>query len=134
MSIEKILVVDDDDLSRGYLSEALQRNGYSVDNASDGQEAVSLTDKQNYDMIFLDMRMPRMGGMKVLERVKKTSKETTIVIMTAYGSIESAVEAMQKGAYDYIIKPFSVDNIELLLKRVQERQKLIDENKYWRSK
>ena len=134
MSIEKILVVDDDDLSRGYLSEALQRNGYSVDNASDGQEAVGLTDKQNYDMIFLDMRMPRMGGMKVLERVKKTSKETTIVIMTAYGSIESAVEAMQKGAYDYIIKPFSVDNIELLLKRVQERQKLIDENKYWRSK
>jgi len=78
--------------------------------------------------------MPRMGGMKVLERVKKTSKETTVVIMTAYGSIESAVEAMQKGAYDYIIKPFSVDNIELLLKRVQERQKLIDENKYWRSK
>jgi len=134
LSIEKILVVDDDDLSRGYLSEALQRNGYSVDNASDGQEAVGLTDKQNYDMIFLDMRMPRMGGMKVLERVKKTSKETTVVIMTAYGSIESAVEAMQKGAYDYIIKPFSVDNIELLLKRVQERQKLIDENKYWRSK
>ncbi|MGR3292818.1 MAG: sigma-54-dependent transcriptional regulator [Candidatus Scalindua sp.] len=134
MSIEKILVVDDDDLSRGYLSEALKRNGYSVDNASDGQEAVSLTDKQNYDMIFLDMRMPRMGGMKVLERVKKTSKETTVVIMTAYGSIESAVEAMQKGAYDYIIKPFSVDNIELLLKRVQERQKLIDENKYWRSR
>lgn len=134
MSIEKILVVDDDDLSRGYLSEALQRNGYSVDNASDGQEAVSLTDKQSYDMIFLDMRMPRMGGMKVLERVKKTSKETTVVIMTAYGSIESAVEAMQKGAYDYIIKPFSVDNIELLLKRVQERQKLIDENKYWRAK
>ena len=134
MSIEKILVVDDDDLSRGYLSEALQRNGYSVDNASDGQEAVGMTDKQNYDMIFLDMRMPRMGGMKVLERIKKTSKETTVVIMTAYGSIESAVEAMQKGAYDYIIKPFSVDNIELLLKRVQERQKLIDENKYWRSK
>ncbi len=134
MSIEKILVVDDDDLSRGYLSEALKRNGYSVDNASDGQEAVDLTDKQNYDMLFLDMRMPRMGGMKVLERVKKTSKDTTIVIMTAYGSIESAVEAMQKGAYDYIIKPFSVDNIELLLKRVQERQKLIDENKYWRSK
>ncbi|MCP4414579.1 MAG: response regulator, partial [Gammaproteobacteria bacterium] len=134
MSIEKILVVDDDDLSRGYLSEALKRNGYSIDNASDGQEAVGLTDKQHYDMIFLDMRMPRMGGMKVLERVKKTSKETTIVIMTAYGSIESAVEAMQKGAYDYIIKPFSVDNIKLLLKRVQERQKLIDENKYWRSK
>ena len=134
MSIEKILVVDDDDLSRSYLSEALQRSGYSVDNASDGQEAVSMTDKQYYDMVFLDMRMPRMNGLKVLERVKKASKETIVVMMTAYGSIESAVEAMQKGAYDYIIKPFSLENIELLLKRVQERQKLIDENKYWRSR
>ncbi len=134
MSIERILVVDDDDLSRSYLSEALQRNGYSVDNACDGQEAVSMVEKQNYDLVFLDMRMPGMGGLKVLERVKKTSKETTVVIMTAYGSIESAVEAMQKGAYDYIIKPFSLNNIELLLKRVQERQSLIDENKYWRSR
>ncbi len=134
MSIERILVVDDDDLSRSYLSEALQRNGYSVENASDGQEAVSMTDKQCYDMVFLDMRMPMMNGLKVLERVKKASKETIVVMMTAYGSIESAVEAMQKGAYDYIIKPFSLDNIELLLKRVQERQKLIDENKYWRSR
>ena len=134
MSIERILVVDDDDLSRSYLSEALQRNGYLVDNACDGQEAIGMTDKQNYDMVFLDMRMPRMGGLKVLERVKKTSKETTVVIMTAYGSIESAVEAMQKGAYEYVIKPFSLDNIEQLLKRVQERQSLIDENKYWRSR
>lgn len=134
MSIEKILVVDDDDLSRSYLSEALQRNGYSVDNASDGQEATGMTDRQPYDMVFLDMRMPKMSGLKVLEKIKKTSKETIIVMMTAYGSIESAVEAMQKGAYDYIIKPFSLDNIELLLKRVQERQKLIDENKYWRSR
>ncbi|MBS1257088.1 MAG: Regulatory protein AtoC [Candidatus Scalindua arabica] len=134
MGIEKILVVDDDDLSRSYLSEALQRDGYSVDNACDGQEAVSMVEKQNYDLVFLDMRMPKMGGLKVLERVKKTSKETTVVIMTAYGSIESAVEAMQKGAYEYIIKPFSLDNIELLLKRIQERQSLIDENKYWRSR
>jgi two-component system response regulator AtoC len=134
LSIERILVVDDDDLSRSYLSEALQRNGYLVDNASDGQEAVSMTDKQCYDMVFLDMRMPLMNGLKVLERVKKTSKDTIVVMMTAYGSIESAVEAMQKGAYDYIIKPFSLENIELLLKRVEERQKLIDENKYWRSR
>ncbi|ODS30379.1 MAG: sigma 54 response regulator [Candidatus Scalindua rubra] len=134
MSIEKILVVDDDDLSRNYLSEALQRNDYLVENAGDGQEAISMTDKHNYDMVFLDVRLPRMNGLKVLERIKKTSKETTVVIMTAYGSIESAVEAMKKGAYDYIIKPFSLDQIEMLLKRVQERQKLIDENKYWRSK
>jgi two-component system, NtrC family, response regulator AtoC len=134
MGIERILIVDDDELSRGYLNEVLQRNGYTVESVCDGQEAVGMTDENDYDMVFLDMKMPRMDGLKVLERVKKTSKETTVVMITAYGSIESAVEAMQKGAYDYITKPFSPDTIELLLKRVQERQQLIDENKYWRSR
>ncbi|MFQ5962948.1 MAG: sigma-54-dependent transcriptional regulator [Candidatus Scalinduaceae bacterium] len=134
MSIEKILVVDDDALSRDYLSEALLRNGYVVENASDGHEAIKMVENNNYDMAFLDMKMPRLSGLEVLERVKKISKETIVVIMTAYGSIESAVDAMKKGAYNYVIKPFSLDQIEVLLKRVQERQSLIDENKYWRSR
>ncbi|MGQ3685451.1 MAG: sigma-54-dependent transcriptional regulator [Candidatus Loosdrechtia sp.] len=135
MGVEKILVVDDDDLSRGYLAEVLRRNGYTVESVSDGREAVTITDKNDYDVVFLDIRMPGgIDGLKVLEKVKKTAKETTVVIMTAYGSIESAVEAMQKGAYDYVTKPFLPDTIELLLKRVRERQQLIDENKYWRSR
>ncbi len=134
MGIEKILVVDDDDLSREYLCEALQRNEYIVENARDGQEAIGKVSNQNYDMVFLDMKMPGMKGLEVLERIKKISKDTIVVIMTAYGSIESAVDAMKKEAYDYIIKPFSIDQIEVLLKRVQERQTLIDENKYWRSR
>lgn len=128
------MVVDDDTLSRDYLSEALSRTGHTVDKASDGYKAITMINKCNYDIIFLDMKMPGMDGLEVLEKIKNVSKETTVVIMTAYGSIETAVDAMKKGAYDYIIKPFSLDQIEILLKRIQERQSLINENKYWRSR
>ncbi len=134
MSIDRILVVDDDALSRDYLSEALLRNGYGVENASDGHKAIKMVGNCNYDVVFLDMKMPGIGGLDVLEKIKKISKETTVIIMTAFGSIESAVVAMKNGAYDYIIKPFSLDQIETLLTRIQERQTLINENKYWRSR
>ncbi|MDQ1272824.1 MAG: two-component system, NtrC family, response regulator AtoC [Planctomycetota bacterium] len=132
MSLEKILVVDDDILGREYLCETLTRGGYEVASASDGQQALTKVIKEGYDLIFLDMKMPGMCGMDVLEKVKAISPETVIVLMTAYGTIETAVEAMKKGAYDYIIKPFSPDQIELLIARINERQKLIIENRYWR--
>ncbi|KAB2835868.1 MAG: sigma-54-dependent Fis family transcriptional regulator [Candidatus Brocadia sp.] len=133
MRVEKVLVVDDDLLGREYLSEILIRNGYEVVSASDGQQALARVSKEGYDLVFLDMKMPEMGGMEVLEKVKTLSPETVVVLMTAYGTIETAVEAMKKGAYDYIIKPFSPDQVELVIARVNERQKLIMENKYWRS-
>ncbi len=135
MRIEKILIVDDDDLSRSYVSEALERNGYMVESADGGHKALSMITSTSYDIIFLDLKMPGVSGLDVLRKIKKYSKEETVVVMmTAYGSIESAVEAMRMGAYDYVIKPISLDQLELLLKRVQERQNLIDENKYWRSR
>ncbi|HLG29130.1 MAG TPA: sigma-54 dependent transcriptional regulator [Candidatus Brocadiales bacterium] len=134
MAIEKIMVVDDELVSREYLHEVLVRNHYDVIMASNGLEAVERFGKEGCDLIFLDMKMPGMGGIEVLENIKRTTPETIIIIMTAYGTVESAVDAMKKGAYDYIIKPFSPDHIELLLARVQERQKLIEETKYWRSK
>lgn len=132
MSVEKILVVDDDILGREYLCETLTRGGYEVVSANDGQHALAKVIKEGYDLIFLDMKMPGMCGMEVLEKVKAISSEAVIVLMTAYGTIETAVDAMKKGAYDYIIKPFSPDQIELLIARIDERQKLIIENKYWR--
>src|SRR5574337_1053367 len=133
MSVEKVLVVDDDTLGREYLCETLMRGGYEVVSASDGLQAITQVGKEGYDLIFLDMKMPGMCGMEVLERVKTISPETVVILMTAYGTIETAVEAMKKGAYDYIIKPFSPDQIELLISRINERQKLIVENRYWRS-
>ena len=133
MSVEKIMVVDDDSLGREYLCETLMRGGYEVISASNGQQAIARISKETCDVIFLDMKMPGMCGMEVLEKIKSISSETVVILMTAYGTIETAVEAMKKGAYDYIIKPFSPDQIELLISRVNERQKLITENRYWRS-
>lgn len=133
MSIEKIMVVDDDSLGREYLCETLIRGGYEVISANDGQQAIARISKEVCDVIFLDMKMPGMCGMDVMEKVKGISPETVVILMTAYGTIETAVEAMKKGAYDYIIKPFSPDQIELLISRVNERQKLITENRYWRA-
>lgn len=133
MSVEKIMVVDDDSLGREYLCETLIRGGYEVISASNGQQAIARISKEPCDVIFLDMKMPGMCGMEALEKVKNTSPETVVILMTAHGTIETAVEAMKKGAYDYIIKPFSPDQIELLISRVNERQKLITENRYWRS-
>jgi DNA-binding NtrC family response regulator len=133
MSIEKVLVIDDDLLGREYLAETVTRNGYEVALASDGLQALASFNKNGCDLVFLDMKMPGMCGMEVLERIKTISPETVVVLMTAYGTIETAVEAMKKGAYDYIIKPFSPDQVELVIARVNERQKLIMENRYWRS-
>ncbi len=133
MSIEKVMVVDDDMLGREYLCETLVRCGYEVTPISDGQQAITRLSKEGHDLIFLDMKMPGMSGMEVLEKVKNISPETVVILMTAYGTIETAVEAMKKGAYDYIIKPFSPDQIEHLISRVIERQKLITENRYWRN-
>ncbi len=133
MSIERVMVVDDDTLGREYLYETLTRVGYEVTAVSDGQQAIAKITKEGYDLIFLDMKMPGMCGMEVLEKVKNISPETVVILMTAYGTIETAVEAMKKGAYDYIIKPFSPDQVEHVILRVNERQKLITENKYWRT-
>ena len=133
MSVEKIMVVDDDSLGREYLCETLMRGGYEVVSVSNGQQAIIKISKEAYDVIFLDMKMPGMCGMEVLEKVKSISPETVVILMTAYGTVETAVEAMKKGAYDYMIKPFSPEQIELLISRVNERQKLIRENRYWRS-
>lgn len=133
MSVEKIMVVDDDSLGREYLYETLKRNGYDVTSVGNGQQALARIGKEACDVIFLDMKMPGMCGMEVLEKVKGISPETVVILMTAHGTIETAVEAMKKGAYDYIIKPFSPEQIELLISRVNERQKLITENRYWRT-
>src|SRR3990170_3860335 len=111
MSVEKIMVVDDDSLGREYLCETLMRSGYEVISASNGQQAIAMISKEPCDVIFLDMKMPGMCGMEVLEKTKSISPETVVILMTAHGTIETAVEAMKKGAYDYIIKPFSPEQI-----------------------
>jgi len=111
-----ILVVDDEKGIREFLEITLKKEGYEVMLASNGEEAVALCQKRTFDIILVDIRMPKGNGYMVLKKVKKMCPETIIIMITAYGSLESAVEAMKEGAYDYISKPFDVNEIKALLR------------------
>ncbi len=130
---EKILVVDDDSLMQDYLSEILNRSGFYVELASAGEEAMGRIKKEDYDIILSDIRMPNMGGMELLQTVKRYLPDAKVVMMTAYGTVQNAVEAMKLGAFEYVMKPFSADEIELVIKRALDQKKLELENKLLRS-
>lgn len=129
----KVLVVDDDSLMREFLDETLRRADYSVDLACTGDEALEKIKTKEYDVILSDIRMPKMSGMELLKAVRENSPQSKIMLMTAYGTIENAVEAMKLGAFDYVTKPFSADDIELKIKRAVEFKKLEWENRLLRS-
>jgi len=133
MDIEKILVADDDELSREYLTTMLSRGGFDVTVVEDGDQAAKAVEDDQFDMVFTDMKMPGLTGIELLQRIKQRHPETLVTLMTAYGTVESAVEAMKRGAHDYILKPFSPDQLDLLLLRAKERLNLINENRYLRS-
>ena len=114
----RILVVDDDENMRVALSDALTRCGYSVDTAADGHSGLNKVEAADYRLVVADLRMPKKGGMEFLEQVKEHSPQTAVVIITAYGTVETAVEAMKKGADDYLLKPFSADVLEKVVKRL----------------
>ncbi|MCK5733370.1 MAG: sigma-54-dependent Fis family transcriptional regulator, partial [Candidatus Latescibacteria bacterium] len=133
MSSKYILVVDDEALMRESLKMTLERKRYKVDVAKDVQEAIALLTGMEYDLILSDIRMPGGSGLDVLEAARSKSPETVVVMMTAYGTIENNVEAMRKGAFAYIVKPFSADEVELVVEKVFEYQHLRQENRLLRS-
>ena len=112
-----ILLTDDDREMRYALSETLQRCGYTIDTASSGDEAVSKFSSNSFDMVISDIRMVHGDGLHVLREIKKHSPDTPIVLITAYGTIDNAVDAMKLGAFDYIIKPFSIESLEEVVKK-----------------
>ena len=126
--MEKILIVDDEQSMRDVLSIMLKRAGYGVTTASDGEEAVGHIHKEIFDLVITDLRMPKMGGLDVLKTVKASSPETVVLVITAFASAESAVEAMKHGAYDYLTKPFQVDEVQLIIRNALERRRLSTEN------
>ncbi|MGH7257500.1 MAG: sigma-54-dependent transcriptional regulator [Nitrospiraceae bacterium] len=126
--MEKILVVDDEQSMRDVLSIMLKRAGYGVTTASDGEEAVGHIHKEIFDLVITDLRMPKMGGLDVLKTVKACSPETVVLVITAFASAESAVDAMKHGAYDYLTKPFQVDEVQLIIRNALERRRLSTEN------
>ena len=127
--MDKILVVDDEKDIRRALEFVLTREGYAVESASNGIEAIEKIKSEDLALVITDLRMEGMDGFDVLRRTQETDSSIPVMIMTAYGSIESAVEAMKKGAVDYIVKPFIHEELRLTIKRVLEHSKLSLENK-----
>jgi two-component system response regulator PilR (NtrC family) len=119
----KILVVDDEKSMREILEIFLKNEGYSVSVANNGETATAEIKKDIYDLIITDMKMPKVSGLELLRNVKQIAPNSVVVIVTAFGTTESAVEAMKLGAYDYIQKPFQMDNIRLVVKNALEKQK-----------
>jgi two-component system response regulator AtoC len=130
MTIEKILVVDDDPLICDFIADTLRRKNIEVVTAENGKAAIGLINEKNFDMIFIDLRMPEITGIDVLKKVKEMSPNSVSVIITGFGSIESAVEAMRLGAFNYLIKPFTADTIEAIIGKVNEHLDLVSENEY----
>ncbi len=126
--MEKILVVDDEQSMRDVLSIMLKRAGYAVTAASDGDEAIAHLGKEIFDLVITDLKMPKVGGLDVLKAVKASSSDTVVLVITAFASAESAVEAMKHGAYDYLTKPFQVDEVQLIIRNALERRRLSTEN------
>jgi DNA-binding NtrC family response regulator len=130
MPAEKILIVDDDPQLRQLLGDRLQANGYSAFLAVNGREGVEQAQEKNPDAVLLDLEMPEMGGMEALERMREINPELPVIILTAHGTFSRAVEAMKRGAYDFLPKPCEPDHLLLVIRKALERKHLLAENLY----
>ena len=129
-----ILVVDDEPLTRQSLYEILKFEGYKVSTAQDGLEALDSIEKSLPGIIIADIKMPGMGGLQLLKEIRNKGLETAMILITGYGSIETAVEAMKEGAFDYITKPIVDSEIKVVIQKILNQQKLIEENHLLRKK
>ena len=125
----RVLVIDDEENMRHMLKFMLEKERYQVSCAEDGLTALARMDQDNFDYILCDIRMPRMDGMAFLTEALRKYPEKTFIMMSAYGTVDTALEAIKKGAYDYISKPFKTDEVLLTLKKAEERERLKTENK-----
>lgn len=127
MKQKRLLIVDDSDDARKGLVLFLSAEGYGIDEASSGEEAIEYLKGLKYDLVLTDLKMQKIDGIGVLTEAKKLQPETEVIIMTAYATVESAVDAMKRGAYHYIAKPINVDEMNLLVKRCLRKQELAEE-------
>ena len=130
----RILVADDETSVRDSLKSWFEEEGYQVDVAGSGKEALEKLTQQQWDIYLLDIKMPGMDGLELQKRIRKVDPNSTIILMTAYASVETAVEAMKQGAYDYVVKPIDPDDLEHLVRNAAERRVLFSENLRLREK
>jgi two-component system response regulator HydG len=125
-----IMVVDDEEIIRESLFHWFKKYGHTVEIASSGFEALEKLERHPFQLLFVDIKMPGMDGIELLEKIKQDYPDTIVVIITAYGSIESAVKAMRIGAHDYLLKPFKPDQLSLVMERISAQKKLVSEYNY----
>ncbi|MDD5761311.1 MAG: sigma-54 dependent transcriptional regulator [bacterium] len=130
---DRILIVDDEASLRDALARILTAEGYEVRQAGDGKEALGVLGASPFDFILCDLRMPVMGGLDLLREITARGIQGTVIMMSAFGTVETAVDAMKLGAYDYVSKPFMSDEILLTLRKAAERERLRNENAFLRS-
>lgn len=129
----QILVVDDELIVRESLVGWIKRAGHNVDAASGGHQALEMIGRNEYDLVFLDIRMPDLNGLDALRNIKMVSPHILVVMITAYATVETAIEAMKSGADDFLIKPFQPEQLKLLIEKLLNQKKLVDENIFLRN-
>ena len=122
------MIIDDERAIRNSLSEILSDEGYNVEVAEDGPTAIEMAEKERYDVIFCDIKMPNMEGTEVLEKLRKDGIDSAIIMISGHGDIETAVECIKKGAFDFIQKPLDLNRILITIKNATERTQIITEN------
>jgi two-component system nitrogen regulation response regulator GlnG len=127
MSPARVLIADDEDSLRWVLEKGLRQAGYDVTAAKDGEGALRAFEAEPYDLVFLDVRMPGMDGLTALAKLREIRPDAHVIVMTAHGTMETAIQAMQRGAYDYLAKPFDLDEVLLLAERALEARRLTQE-------
>jgi two-component system NtrC family response regulator len=129
MAIKTILLVDDDASQRKVIEFWLREEGYSTLTAGDGKTALPILEKRSPDLVIADIRMPGMDGLELLSRIRAINQDTPVILMTAFGTVNNAVDAMKLGATDYLLKPLNPDELKIIVRRALERQDLLDENR-----
>jgi DNA-binding NtrC family response regulator len=127
-----ILIVDDEEIVRESLANWLEEDGYEVKVAENADRALERLPEKDWNLALVDLKMPGMDGIELMDEIRKVKPETIVIIMTAYATVDTAVQAMKKGAYDYIVKPFNPEDLSMTIRKIIEHQKLLKENIYLR--
>jgi two-component system NtrC family response regulator len=130
MALYRILVVDDEETQREMLGGFLKKEGYSISLADSGEEALKICQDKFFEVALIDLKMPGMDGIELLSKLKEINPEIQVIVMTAYASIETAVVAMKKGAFNYVNKPVDLEELRINIKKALENQKILTENRY----
>ncbi len=130
----RILIVDDEAAMRESLKDWLMEDGYEVNSAESGETALKMAAERNWDIVLLDLKMPGMDGIETLEKIKEINPDTEVLMMTAYATVDTAVQAMKEGAFDYLVKPFDPDEVEIQIKKIVKHKDLVVQNILLRKK